>query len=108
MYSINCKGRLLSLNTPVVMGIINLTPDSFFADSRISSVENTVAQAGKMLAEGAAILDIGGQSTRPGAQMIGPQAEAERVVPAIKAILQQIPETIISIDTFHASVVWGQ
>ena len=104
MYSINCKGKLLSLDKPVVMGIINLTPDSFFAGSRSASVQDAVEQAGKMLAEGAAILDIGGQSTRPGAEMVGADAEMERVIPAIAAIISQHPEAIISIDTFHASV----
>jgi dihydropteroate synthase len=104
MYTINCKGRLLLLDKPVVMGIINLTPDSFFEGSRSSSIQDAVAQAGKMLEEGATILDIGGQSTRPGAQLIGAEVEQERVVATIKAIVQQFPEAILSIDTFHASV----
>ena len=104
MYSINCKGKLLSLEKPVIMGIINLTPDSFFVGSRSASVQDAVAQAGSMLAQGAAILDIGGQSTRPSAEMVGADAEMERVAPAIEGILQQYPEAIISIDTFHASV----
>lgn len=104
MFSLNCKGKLILLHKPVVMGIINLTPDSFFAGSRSASVENAVAQAGKMLAEGAAILDIGGQSTRPGAEMVGAETEAERVVPAIEAVIHQFPEAVVSIDTFHAAV----
>lgn len=104
MYSINCKGKLLSLGKPVVMGIINLTPDSFFADSRVQSTSAAVEQAAKMLEKGAAILDIGGQSTRPGAEMIGADAEAEKVVPAIEAILKHYPQAIISVDTFYAAV----
>lgn len=104
MYSINCKGKLLSLHQPIVMGIINLTPDSFFANSRSASIQNAVEQAAKMLTEGAAILDIGGQSTRPGAEMVGADIEIERVVPAIEAIIQEFPDAVISIDTFHAAV----
>ena len=86
------------------MGIINLTPDSFFADSRSASIQDAVMQAGNMLAAGATILDIGGQSTRPGTELITVKAETERVVPTIQAILQQYPEAILSIDTFQAAV----
>lgn len=86
------------------MGIINTTPDSFYAGSQRRSVSEAVQQAEKMLQQGAVILDIGGQSTRPCAEIIGPKAEAERVVSHIEAIRQSFPDTIISIDTFHASV----
>ena len=104
MYTLNCKGKLLPLDKPWVMGIINTTPDSFYEGSRNQDVAMVLAQAKKMLREGATILDIGGQSTRPGAKMIGPVDEIDRVVPAIEAIHNQHPEAIISIDTFDAAV----
>lgn len=104
MYSLNCKGRVLSLEKPVVMGIINITPDSFYAGSRQQGEDAALKQAEKMMAEGAGILDIGGQSTRPGAERVGAEEEAERVVPVIKAISAAFPEAIISVDTFYASV----
>lgn len=69
--TVNCKGKLLLLDKPVVMGIINVTPDSFYGGSRSASIQHAIAQAGKMIAEGAAILDIGGQSTRPGSEPLG-------------------------------------
>jgi dihydropteroate synthase len=107
MYSLNCKGKLLSLEKPVVMGIINITSDSFFAGSRQKDVDAALGQAEKMLQEGAAVLDIGGQSTRPGADRLGADEEGERVLPVIKAISHTFPEAIISVDTFYASVASG-
>ncbi len=104
MYTLNCKGKILSIETPIVMGIINITPDSFYAGSRQQALEDIVQQAQKMLDEGAAILDIGGQSTRPGSEHVGADEEIKRVVPAIAAIVQQFPKAIISIDTYHATV----
>ena len=92
------------LDQPIVMGIINTTPDSFYAGSRSNSVAQAVQQAGKMIEQGAAIIDIGGQSTRPGAEIIGADAEADRVVPIIEAIIQSYPNAIISVDTFYAPV----
>ena len=104
MYTLNCKGKLLVIDQPIVMGIINVTPDSFFSGSRLQDEKAIVEKAGQMLEAGAAILDIGGQSTRPGATMVGAEEEWNRVVPAIEAILTQFPNAVISIDTFHASV----
>jgi len=104
MYTLNCKGRLLSLEKPVVMGIINITPDSFFAGSRHLVTDLALRQAEKMVKEGAAILDIGGQSTRPGAERVGEVAEMERVIPAIEAINKEFPEVEISVDTFYSKV----
>lgn len=101
--SLNCRGRIVSLDTPAVMGILNITPDSFFSGSRIP-IEKTVDTAAKMLAEGAMFLDIGGYSTRPGAAEISPTEEADRVLPALEAILGAFPEALISVDTFRASV----
>ena len=92
------------LDKPIVMGIINATPDSFYSGSRHSEMENIIAAAEKMLNDGADILDIGGQSTRPGSEMISPDDEIKRVVPSIKEITKRFPEAIISIDTFYADV----
>jgi dihydropteroate synthase len=104
MYTLNCKGKVLLIDQPIVMGIINATPDSFYSSSRKQSLEAVVNQAKNMLASGATMLDIGGQSTRPGSVKIDEQVEADRVVPAISAIHSQFPEAIISVDTFYASV----
>lgn len=103
-FTIRCGGKLLELSQPRVMGIINVTDDSFFADSRTRALADVVAKAGRLLAEGATILDLGAQSTRPGATKVGAAEEAERLLPAISAILQAHPDAIISIDTFYASV----
>lgn len=105
MSTINCKGKLLDLSaTPVVMGIINITDDSFFADSRTKQLDAILDKAAQHLAEGAQILDIGAQSTRPGAEMVGADTETDRLIPAITALLDRFPEVIISVDTFYAKV----
>jgi dihydropteroate synthase len=101
--TINCRGRLVDLSCPTVMGILNITPDSFFAGSRIVP-DKVVETASRMLADGATFLDIGGYSTRPGAADISPTEEAERVLPIIEAILDSFPKTLLSVDTFRASV----
>ena len=101
--TLNCRGRLVDLTQPVVMGILNVTPDSFFADSRVS-LDKTVFMAEKMLTEGATFLDVGGYSTRPGAAEVSPDEEVARVLPVIEAILDSFPDALISVDTFRASV----
>jgi dihydropteroate synthase len=102
--SINCGGSLISLDQPVVMGILNITPDSFFESSRVGSNHQLLVQAEKMLLDGAQILDLGGQSTRPGAILIDWEEERKRVVPAIELLNKHFPEAILSIDTFYAKV----
>ena len=102
--TLNVRGRLIDLSEPQVMGIINATPDSFFGGSRVSKTEAIVERAGKMLSDGALFLDIGGYSTRPGAAEVSVAEEAERVLPAIEALVKHFPEAIISIDTFRAEV----
>ena len=104
MITMNCKGKLINLNSPVVMGIINITPDSFYKGFLNDSIENIVKIAGKMIEEGALILDIGGQSTRPGATLFDETTEAERVIPVIESIHQHFPNVILSVDTFYAKV----
>ena len=102
--TLNLRGNLESLDRPWVMGILNITPDSFYAASRMEQPRSLLDQAEKMLAEGAKILDIGGYSSRPGADHISEKEELERVVPAIRAVMQEFPDTYISIDTFRAEV----
>lgn len=89
---------------PLVMGVLNLTPDSFSDGGRIQGVEQAVRAAGRLLAQGADVLDLGGQSTRPGAEEVGPGRELERVLPVLEAIRNRWPGVPISIDTFHAAV----
>jgi dihydropteroate synthase len=102
--TINAGGKLIDLSTPKVMGIINITPDSFYADSRKISVEAVLTQAEEMLREGADVLDIGAYSSRPGAADIGTAEETDRLLPAIQAITQHFPDAVISVDTFRAQV----
>src|SRR5215203_3976038 len=104
MFTLNCKGRLLVIDKPLVMGIINATPDSFFGGSRFNGVDEVVTEAEKMLSDGADIIDIGGQSTRPGSELIPADEEIKRVIPAIQAVLDKFPGAIISIDTFYSKV----
>ncbi len=103
MFTLNCKGRLLVIDKPVVMGILNVTPDSFYTGSRVS-VTDILDRVEKMLNDGATILDIGGQSTRPGSTQVGTEEELKRVVSAIELISKKFPEAFISIDTYHAAV----
>ncbi|HRP56489.1 dihydropteroate synthase [Agriterribacter sp.] len=104
MYTLNCKGRLLTIDEPWVMGIINTTPDSFYHGSRKQHVDEIAQLAEKMITEGANIVDIGGQSTRPGSKRISVQEETDRTVPAIERILRDFPDAVISIDTYSSDV----
>ncbi len=102
--TLNCRGRLLSLASPLVMGVLNLTPDSFFDGGRYTSSATILAQVEKMLAEGADIIDIGGMSSRPGAVLISEEEELLRVLPAVESALKAFPDIIISIDTVRSGV----
>ena len=102
--TINCRGNLIDLSTPKVMGIINVTPDSFYDGGKMFSETEILKQAEKMLSEGATFLDIGGYSTRPGAEEVSENEEIKRVVSAVEIILKNFSETIISIDTFRSEV----
>ncbi|MEO8711324.1 MAG: dihydropteroate synthase [Parafilimonas sp.] len=104
MFTLNCNGRLLVINKPIVMGIINITPDSFYKDSRFQTEDEVLQQVSKMLNDGATILDIGGQSTRPGSARLSATEEAERVLPVIESINKNFPDAFISVDTYHAEV----
>jgi len=98
------NGRLMNLSTPRVMGILNVTPDSFFDGQRYTDEVHQLAQVEKMLTEGADFIDVGGNSTRPGAEDISEEEEMRRVVPAVRSISKKFPEAVISVDTFRASV----
>lgn len=104
MFTLNCKGTLISLEQPVVMGIINATPDSFYGGSRAATLSAALEKANTMIQEGAFILDIGGQSTRPGSIQIGGNEEMDRVVPVIESVKKAFPSTLISVDTYHPTV----
>lgn len=104
MRTLNCHGKLIELSSPKIMGIVNITPDSFYDGGKTFSEKEILIQTEKMLVEGATFLDIGGYSTRPGADAIDPETETNRVVGAIDIILKNFPQTLISIDTFRSDV----
>lgn len=103
-FTLNCWGTVVDLSTPVVMGIVNLTPDSFFDGGTLSSDKDLLDRVAFQLKNGAKIVDIGGQSTRLGAEIIQADDEWERIRKAIAIILKEFPETVLSIDTFYSSV----
>jgi len=103
-FSFQFKGNLLPLDLPVVMGVINLTQDSFFEGSRAYKPELAQVMARKMIAEGAKILDLGAQSTRPGATLLSADEELQQLIPTILAIKAEFPSIWISVDTFYAKV----
>jgi dihydropteroate synthase len=102
--TVNTGGKLIDLSSPKVMGIINITPDSFYAESRKTGIADVLQQAEKMLDEGASFLDIGAYSSRPGATDISVQEETDRLLPVVEAIVSALPDAVISIDTFRAKV----
>ena len=104
MFTLNCNGRLLSTERPLVMGIINTTPDSFHDSSRKTTIPEIVKEAESMLIEGADILDIGGQSTRPGSTPLDADEEIKRVIHGITAIHKRFPDAVISVDTWYSKV----
>ena len=103
-HTLNIAGKLFNLSSPKVMGIINITPDSFFEDSRKQTLEAILRQAEIMLNEGADFLDVGAYSSRPGATDISIEEELHRLLPAVEAIGKNFPEAVLSIDTFRAKV----
>jgi len=103
-YELTFPGGSLSLDKPRIMGILNITSDSFYAESRVMSLSEVVEVAGKMIEEGADILDIGGQSTRPGSQRIDAKAELDRVIPTIEMVRRAFPAICISVDTFYGAL----
>lgn len=103
-YSLNIGGRLIELAQPIVMGILNATPDSFYSASRVESERDIAERALQIVAEGGKIIDVGAYSTRPGADEVSQEVEMERLRFALEVIAKVAPETIISVDTFRADV----
>lgn len=103
-YSIRVGDKLIDLSTPLVMGIVNVTPDSFYTGSRLTTRDGIISKVQQMVTEGVLIVDIGGYSSRPGASEVTIQEEIDRVLPAIQAITETFPDLIISIDTFRSEV----
>lgn len=103
-FVLNCNGRLLDLTEGVIMGILNITPDSFFDGGKFTEERIILEKTEEMITNGATVVDIGGASSRPGAQNISPQQEIQRVLPAIRAIRKRFPDTFISIDTYQSEV----
>jgi len=101
---INCKGELIDLSIPKVMGILNVTPNSFFDGGKYKNEDEIISQVDKMLSEGATFIDIGAYSSKPSAEFVTEQEEIDRIVPAIELILKHFPEALLSIDTFRAAV----
>ncbi|MDG1147923.1 MAG: dihydropteroate synthase [Crocinitomicaceae bacterium] len=103
-YSIRIGDKLIDLSTPLAMGIVNITPDSFYATSRTDTRDELISRVEQMLTEGVSIVDIGGYSSRPGAKDVSIEDEIKRIVPAVQAISEAFPDLTISIDTFRSEV----
>lgn len=101
---LQCGDKYLDLSSPVVMGILNLTPDSFYSGSRMENEKMLLKSAEKMILDGASILDLGGFSTRPGAKAVSEEDEITRIVPALKLLSKTFPDTLYSVDTFRSTV----
>ena len=104
MSTINCKGTLINLSTPKVMGIVNVTPDSFFDGGKLTNSNEIVLQVEKMLRDGATFIDLGGYSSKPGAEFVSEAEELNRVVPIVKLLVEKFPGILLSIDTFRSEV----
>lgn len=102
--TLNCRGKLLSLEQPLVMGILNVAPDSFFDGGKYTEESAMLRHAELMVEEGAAIIDVGGMSSRPGAEIISEEEELKRVIPAVERLLLRFPEAVVSIDTVRSRV----
>ena len=103
-YTINVKGRLLDFSEPRVMGILNVTPDSFYADSRAATKQAVVERARQIVAEGGTIIDVGACSTRPGSMPVSQEEETARLRMALRLVRQEMPEAVVSVDTFRPEV----
>lgn len=103
--TINCKGTLIDFSTPKVMGILNITPDSFYDGGRFQDEKNILSQTEKMLKEGATFVDVGAYSSRPRADHVSEEEELKRIVPVVELLLKTFPDILLSIDTFRSKVV---
>jgi dihydropteroate synthase len=104
MWTLNARGKILTIDQPVIMGILNRSKESFYSGSRVAEDDVLMRQAGQLIDEGADWLDIGGQSTRPGAEVVGEEEELRRLLPAIAMVHREWPEVPLSVDTWHARV----
>jgi dihydropteroate synthase len=104
MFTLNCGGKLLAIDKPLIMGIINATPDSFYEGSRSFGVNEILEQAERMITQKVDIIDIGGQSTRPGGNPVSENEELDRVIEGIESLHKSFPDAIISIDTYYSTV----
>jgi dihydropteroate synthase len=104
MSTINCKGTLVDLSTPKVMGIVNVTPDSFFDGGKLTNSDEILNQVVKMLHDGATFIDLGGYSSKPGAEFVSEAEELNRVIPIVKLLIEKFPDILLSIDTFRSEV----
>lgn len=102
--TLNCKGKLIDLNEPKVMGVLNITPDSFYDKSRFSSKDDLLKRTETMLSEGATFVDIGAYSSRPGAEFVSEEEERKRLIPALEIILKEFPDVLLSVDTFRSNI----
>ncbi|WP_285010668.1 dihydropteroate synthase [Pedobacter faecalis] len=102
--TLNIRGRLVDLSTPAVMGILNLTPDSFYGESRVTTVEQALLRTEAFVNEGASFIDIGAYSSRPGAVDVHSDEEVSRLTPVVEAIVKRFPDVVISVDTFRSKV----
>ncbi|PWG04150.1 dihydropteroate synthase [Polaribacter aquimarinus] len=102
--TINCKGKLVDLSSPKVMGILNITPDSFYDGGKYKNTSDILSQTEKMLTEGATFIDVGAYSSRPGAKHISEEEELQRIVPVINLLVKEFTEIIISVDTFRSKI----
>ena len=102
--TINCKGQLIDLSKPKVMGILNVTPNSFFDGGKYTNEAEIITQVEKMLSEGATFIDIGAYSSKPNAEFVSVEEEVARIVPIVELLVQQFPNILISIDTFRSEV----
>lgn len=102
--TLNCRGKIIKLSSPLVMGVINVGPDSFYDGGKHRTSWEIIKQADKLLNEGASILDLGAASTRPGMAVIGAEREKRRLMPALDVLVKEFPEAIISVDTYNSSV----
>jgi len=104
MFTLNCKGKLILIEKPLVMGILNINNDSFYTGSRFQNFGAIVMKAEQMMEQGADIIDIGGQSTRPGSERISAEEEMQRVIPVIEMLSKKTDKVLLSIDTYDASI----
>lgn len=102
--TINCNGQLIDLSTPKVMGIVNLTPNSFYDGGKLSDEKSVLLQVEKMLADGATFIDVGGYSSKHNAEFVSEEEELQRVIPIIQRIVKEFPKVLLSIDTFRSQV----